>query len=158
MEWTGEERRSHVCRPEDYLTAKQHADLCGEKWRWANEIVRESREDREELRGKVGLIEAKVVGQRTCDKRHEPIEEAIDEFKKIKSRIVTAAFFICIIVGGGMFVSYQFGNNTKVQISTSMKKDIELQRQISTTNCNALRAVLLKMGQDPPSCAFDGGR
>lgn len=146
------------CDPMDYMTRADCDRFHDAKTEHYAEVIRESRADRQQLHDDIELLESRIIGREYFDthmalleEKLKPVWEAVGEFKKLKWVLVKIAFFICVIVGGGMLVSYHYGNGTKI----NMKKDLEIQRMISITNCNANRALALKLGVEPPNCNFE---
>lgn len=144
------------CDPTDYMTRVDCDRFHDAKTEHYGEIIRESREDRKKIHDDLELLESRIIGRQYFDthmalleEKLKPVFETVAEFKSLKWWLVKIAFVICLIVGGGMFFSYHYGNNTKAMLANKVEIISEKQikhEKISETNCKILRALAPKVG------------
>lgn len=83
-----------------------------------------------------------------CDLIHDPITEALRDLKKVKNWLIGIGALVVVAA----IANYAVGTHSPQ--TQEMRKAIAIQEQLSATNCNALRSVLLAMGKTPPNCDF----
>ena len=144
------------CHPEDFMQKSECDRLHDERRQLYEAVIKESVEDRRDIRMRLDDLDRKIIGRELfhshinlIEERLKPVFEAVTEFKAMKWWMIKIALVICCIVGGGMFVSYHYGNGTKTDLGQKMAIISEKQvkhEKISETNCKILKALAPKVG------------